>query len=559
MTPQVQGMRLGAETVRLMNLATLACALTLGLLIAGLSVAARRFRIPTPILLLVAGMALASLPGIPTLAVDPHLVLLGLLPPLLYASGVGMSWRGFRDNLRPILLLAIGCVLFTAGAVATVAHYALGMPWAVGFVLGAIVSPPDAVAPMAVMRRMRLPRRLVTILEGESLVNDATALVIFSFALAAVATGAFSPPAAAVQFVVIVAGEIAFGIVVGWSALRLRHAADDPRAEVMLALATPFVAFWPPHALGGSGVVACVVAGLWVSWNGPRQIRPATRLQGYFFWDLVIWCIEALAFLLTGLAVRTAMTAMSQDGWLRALAAACLVSATVIVVRFVWVYPATYLPRALVPSIRSADPYPHWKLPFLVSFAGLRGVVSLVAALSIPLTVGGQPFPDRDLIIFVTFCVIASTLIGLGTSMPAVVRWLGLNRTGEEEAIADKRAEQTVRIEGVDAALAALEARALGGAIEHLAEPIRRRLGDRRAHIAVTSDTSTPDDPVAESGALHLHLIDAERASIARAFAEGRLTDEARRRIERELDLDEARTLHELASASARAPTQSQH
>ena len=231
-------------------------ALGLALLVAGLSVAARRLRVASPILMLLAGAVLAFAPGAPAVTLDPELVLLGLLPPLLYSSGVGMSWRGFRSNLRPILMLAVGCVLFTATAVAALCHYAFGWPWAVGFVLGAIVSPPDAVAPIAVLRRMRMPRRLITVLAGESLVNDATALVAFSFALAAVSSGDFSLAAAALRFVGIVTGEIAFGIFVGWVMLRLRHFAADPRAEVLLALATPFIAFRPPHAAGGSGVVA---------------------------------------------------------------------------------------------------------------------------------------------------------------------------------------------------------------------------------------------------------------------------------------------------------------
>ena len=236
--------------------------LSLGIAVAFLSVAARRLRAAPSILMLLAGVALAFVPGLPTVTLKPDLVLLLLLPPLLYWSGVGMSWRGFCANLRPILLLAIGCVLATATAVAAVAHFALGLSWPVGFMLGAIVSPPDAVAPMALMRHLRLPRRLVTILEGESLVNDATALVIFSFALEALMAGTFSPTVATAKFVIIVVGEIAYGIAVGWLMLRLRHYARDPRAEVLLALVTPFLAFWPPHEVGGSGVIACVTAGL---------------------------------------------------------------------------------------------------------------------------------------------------------------------------------------------------------------------------------------------------------------------------------------------------------
>jgi CPA1 family monovalent cation:H+ antiporter len=523
-------------------------ALLVALLIAGLTVVARLVHVISPILLLVAGAILAFTPGIPQLILDPNLVLLILLPPLLYSSGVGMSWRGFRSNLRPILLLAIGCVLFTAAAVAALGHFVLGMPWAVGFVLGAVVAPPDAVAPMAVMKHIRLPRQLITVLEGESLVNDATALVIFGFALSAVLIGTFSLPAAIGQFLAIILGEIAYGITVGWLILRVRHLAADPLAEVLLALATPFLAFWPPHAAGSSGVVACVATGLYVSWNGQRLIRPATRLQGYFIWGLVTWSIEALVFLLTGLQARAVVSAISGEGWNRALLAGGLVSLTVIVVRFIWVFPATYLPRWLIPA-RRADPFPNWRLPFLVSFSGLRGVVTLAAALSIPFSLDGQAFPDRDILLFTAFSVIAVTLIVLGAALPIVVRLLGLTRAGEQEAAADKRDERRVRLEGIDAVLRELDTLPQG-AQPFARETIRRLHSDRRANLIVTADESNEDDPVAEASRLQLDLIDVERASIARAYADNRLTDEARRRIERELDLDEARIRHALASTS---------
>src|SRR4030095_10008339 len=267
-------------------------ALVLAMLIAALSVAAKKLHAAPPMIMLVAGVGLAFLPGAPEVSLHPDMVLLLLLPPLLSSAGVGMSWRGFRSNLRPILLLAVGCVLLTAACVAAITHYLFGLSWAVGFVLGAIVSPPDSVAPVAILRRMSLPRRLETILEGESLVNDATALVTLGIALCAASTGSFSLGPAAITFLALVVGELAFGVAVGWAMLHLRHIADEPRAEIMLALVTPFIAFWRPNLLGGSGVVACVAAGLYVSWNGRRLIRPATRLQGYFFWDLWVWAIE---------------------------------------------------------------------------------------------------------------------------------------------------------------------------------------------------------------------------------------------------------------------------
>lgn len=513
-----------------MDPAALSLWLVLLLGVAALSVAARRIRMPAPMLMLIAGVAVSFIPGMPAVALEPEAVFMLLLPPILYSSGVNMSWRGFRYNLRPILLLAVGCVAFTAVAVATVAHAVLGMNWTVGLVLGAVVAPPDAVAPMAIARRLGLPQRLITILEGESLVNDASALVLFSFALAAVGGATLTVADAVVQFSAIVAGELIWGIAVGAAMLRLRHLANDPRAELLLALATPFIAFWPPHFVHASGVVACVAAGLYVSWNGRTLIRPDTRLQGFFIWSLVTWVIEALLFLLTGLQARTVIAGLAGDGLERALWAGLIVSLTVIVVRFIWVYPATYLPR-LIPAVRRADPSPNWRVPFIVAFTGLRGVVSLAAALSIPVAINGAAFPERDIVLAATFIVIAVTLLGQGSMLPSVIRWLGLARTGQAEAEAARAEERGVRIEAIDAALASLEREPPAGPA-NVVDYLRRHHAERKTHLgesAVDADT------------LRIDLISAERAAVSRAFVENRLTDEARRRIERELDLELAR------------------
>jgi CPA1 family monovalent cation:H+ antiporter len=526
---------------------SLASGLALLLLIAALSVLAQRMKVSSPLLMLVAGIALAFVPGVPAPTLHPNLIFLGLLPPLLYTSGVNMSWRGFRSNLRPILMLAIGCVIFTASAVAVVGHLLLGLPWVIGFLLGSIVSPPDAVAPTAFMRGLSLPRRLTTILEGESLINDATALVIFGFALSALATGSFSIASASVKFIVIVCGETAFGILVAWAMLHLRDRASDTRAEVLLALATPFIAFWPPRALGGSGVVACVAAGLWVSWNGRRLIRPATRLQGYFIWDLVTWVIEALVFLLTGLQARAVVGRLSGTSWRDAIVASLFVTATVIVVRFTWVYSATYASRLLPGKFRS-DPSRDWQQPFVISYAGLRGVVSLAAALSLPLMIGGYGFPQRDLVLFVTFAVITFTLLGLGTTLAPLVRALGIARIGLVEAISNKRAERAVRLEGVMTVLEALKPIAGRTTPGTALEALCKRHADRRAQLTMTADITTSEDPVSDTGELQLRLLEIERAAITRAYEENRITDEARRRIERELDLEEARERHILAN-----------
>lgn len=349
------------------------------------AVAARRTGAPPSIFLVLVGLGLGFIPGIPRVDLRPDLVLSLLLPPLLYSSGVGMSWRGFKANLRPILLLAVGCVLFTALIVAWFARDVLGLPWGVGFVLGAVVSPPDAVAPMAIARRYALPGRILIILEGEGLVNDATALILFSFALVAVMSGGSIPLLSAVtRFFAVVIGEIGWGIAIGWGALALRRWVAEPRVEIVLALLTPFAAFWVPESLGGSGVLATVVAGLYVSWNGPRFISSATRLQGYFVWDLVVYLIEGVIFLLTGLQAPVIMDHLDPAEWQRVAIAAASVSVTVIVVRFIWVFAATYLPRLLWPPMRKRDPAPPWQSVFIIAFTGIRGVVSLAAVLSIP-------------------------------------------------------------------------------------------------------------------------------------------------------------------------------
>ena len=528
--------------------------LGLMLLVAALSVASCRFQVTRPVLMLMAGVAIAFVPALPALSLDPELVLTLLLPPLLYSSGVNMSWRSFRSYLRPILMLAVGCVVFTAVAVAAVVHYAFGFPWAVGLVLGAIVSPPDAVAPAAVLRSLGVPRRIVAVLEGESLVNDATALVLFSFALAAVASGQVSIGDGVVRFLTIVAGELAWGIVLGWAMLHLRRLAADPRAEVLLALATPFLAFWPPHEAGGSGVIACVACGLYVSWNGRDFISPATRLQGYFIWDLVGWTVEAVLFLLTGLQAQRVLEAIGSGGLGHALVVAGLVSLAVIVVRFVWVFPATYLPH-LLPSVHRREPLPTWRATFLVGYTGLRGVVSLAAALSIPLTAGAVPFPHRDLILFATFVVIAVTLVGQGVPLPALVRRLGLARAGREEAVANRRDEDQARLEALEAMFAALDAARARGVSADVVASVRRQHCDRRRHLSSSADASTPEDPISDVGQLQLELVGVEREAINRAYLANRLTDEARRRIERELDLEEAQVRHVIANAGMRNGT----
>src|SRR6202171_2677752 len=410
--------------------------------LAGPALVARRTNIAPAILLLLAGTALAFVPGMPSLELPPELVLLVVLPPLIYSASVAMSWREFKRNLRPIILLSIGCVIFTACAVATATHLLIGLPWGVGFLLGAIVAPPDVVAPLAIARKLGLPRRILVVLEGEGLANDATALILYRFAVVAISTGAFSLPKATGAFVVIVAGEVLFGAAVGWLSLRMRHRARDPQVEITLSLITPYVAYWVPEHFGGSGVISTVACGLYISWNGPLLISSATRLQGIFFWDLVIYLIEGLLFLLTGFQMRLLFEKSKAFPLDDILFATALVTVMVIIARFAWVFPATYLPRILSRRLRARDPMPSWRTVFVIAFTGVRGAVSLAAALALPFALpDGESFPYRDLILFVSFGVIFITLVGLGLGLPPVVRWLGLAQAARAEHRAEHESE----------------------------------------------------------------------------------------------------------------------
>ena len=508
--------------------------------LAAVAVAAQRLNTAPSILLVVAGIGMALIPGLPQIQLAPELVLLVILPPLIYSAGVSMSWREFRFNLRPITLLAFGCVVFTTCAVAVAAHYLLNFDWAIGFVLGAIVAPPDVVAPLAIARRLALPRRLLVVLEGEGLANDATALILYRFAVAAAVTGTFSLSKAAGTFSLIVVGEILFGIAVGWLSLRLRQWARDPRVEITLSLMTPYLAFWVPAHLGGSGVLATVACGLYVSWNGPRLISSATRLQGIFFWGLLVYLVEGLVFLLTGLEARALLEQAHGFPIRELLVATALTTLIVVAARFIWVYPATYIPRWASASLAKRDPLPPWQSPFTISFTGVRGVVSLAAALAIPFTLdNGQPFPHRTAILFVTFGVIIFTVVGIGLMLPLVVRWIGLTRLGREEHAGEIQSELDARISALDEVEKRLEKFVEERELPDEVITLLRTRNQSRRQI-LPSDLSDGLEQTRQSVALKKELIDAERDFIYQLLREGKITDEARRRIEYELDLEEA-------------------
>ena len=427
-------------------------AVTLALLVAftALLAAAPRLRVPYPILLVLGGLALGFAPGVPEIQIPPQVVLFGILPPLLYSAAFFTSLRDLRANKRPIGLLSTGLVLCTTAGVAWVAHSAVnGLPWSSAFVLGAVVSPTDPLAATSIAQRFGIPRRIVAIVEGEGLVNDGSALVLYKFAVLAVVSGSISMSSATLSFIWTVVGGVGIGLALGWVIRQVRLRLNNPPLEITIALLTGYFTFIPAYLLGASGVLAVVTAGVYVGWYTPQLTTVETRLQGDAVWEILTFLLNGLLFVTVGLSLPAVLDGLGGHITTTLVWQALAVVAAVIVIRFLWVFPATYVPRALSKRIRAADPYPPWQYPALISWTGMRGAVSLAAALAIPLhTDAGVDFPGRDLIIYLTFAVILATLVGQGLTMPMVIRALGL----EDDGVAEREAVKA-RIHAADAAL----------------------------------------------------------------------------------------------------------
>ncbi len=516
--------------------------LALLLLVALLTVTARRIGVPYPILMTLGGLALGLVPGLPRVELAPDIVFLLFLPPLLFAAAFFTSPRELAANARPIGLLAVGLVLATTVIVAVAVHtLASGVPWAVAFALGAIVSPPDAVAATAIAQRLGMPRRLVIILEGESLVNDATALVAYRLAVIAAVSGAFSLGNAAVSFVVVSVGGVAIGLVAGWAIVFVLSRLNDPPVEVLLSLLGPFGAWLPAEALGVSGVLSVVTAGIVVGRAAPRILGSDARVLGSGVWQMVVFTLNGLVFILIGLQLPNILDNLAATRTFWELASwAVIVSVTVIVVRLVWVFPATYLPRWLSPGLRARDPLPPPRSVLVLGWAGMRGVVSLAAALALPLNVnGGAPFPQRDLVIFLTFSVILATLVGQGLTLPWLIRRLGIGDDGSAD-----HEELHAREAALDAALARLDEldSELPGHRE-LLDQLRGRYTHATAHLEHDHESGEIplDQEEVEHAAIRRAVIDAQRLAVIDMRDRGVISDEALRRVERGLDLEELR------------------
>jgi Na+/H+ antiporter len=520
-----------------MNQAEIIC--TLLIVVAALAMLAKRVALPYPVLLVIGGLALGFVPGLPAVQLEPDMVFLLLLPPLLYPAALYTSWRDLRANLSPISLLAIGLVLFTTAFVAMVAHALTGLPWPVAFVLGAVISPTDAVAATAITDRLRVPRRIVSILDGESLVNDATALVAYRFALAAMMSGSFSLSEASVRFVLVALGGTGIGLAAGWLAAHLQRRLDDPPVQITISLLTPFAAYIPAERLQVSGVLAVVAAGLFLGWRAPQILTSRTRLNAYVFWEMMVFLLNGLVFVLIGLQLPRILHTLSGHSLNQLLWHGTLISCAAIAVRIAWVFASTYLLRSMSASLRKRDPYPAWQNVAIVAWTGMRGVVSLAAALALPLTLSdGSPFPGRDYILFITFYVILATLVLQGLSLPVLIRQLGV----VDDGLANVE-ERTARLKANEAALAYL-AEVDSQFPPDIVERLRAEYDDRIRQLEVYAGTGSDrsEGLVAPSyQRLQQDALDVERRTIIQLRDEYVINDEVLRRIQSDIDHAEAR------------------
>ena len=509
--------------------------------IIGVVLMGRRLKIPYPIALVIGGLGISLIPGLPPVRIHPDYVFLLFLPPLLYAAAWFTSWHDFKANLRPILFLAVGLVLFTTAAVGWIVHALIPeIPLAVAFALGAIVSPPDAIAATSVAKRIGLPKRIVTILEGESLVNDATGLVALRFALAAAASGEFSIGKAGLEFIWVAAGGVVLGLVVAFAFERLSRWLKDDLLLITLSLIAPYAAYLPAERLHISGVLAVVSAGLYGGWKAPELLSASVRLSANAVWDLFVFVLNCMVFILIGLQLPEVRAGISHHSPRELFFLGSVICFAVILVRPLWVFPAAWLAR-LNKRVHQHDPLPPWQSMAIVSWCGMRGVVSLAAALALPMTFpDSRPFPERDLVLFLAFCVILATLVLQGLSLPFIVRWLGVKEQHDDQH------ERQTRLKLAHAALARLnqiasQERVHEAALERLTEMYEDRVRHLTDDTAEALGWSEDRHRLVETRRLWREAVSAERRELIRLRREAKVDEELVHRLEREMDLEETR------------------
>lgn len=505
-----------------------------------LAAAARRAGMPAPIALVVAGLLVSFLPGVPDYHLEPHLALLVFVPPLVYSDALESSYLNLRANARPIGLLSVGLVLFTVVAVGVVAHLVIpGMPWTVAFVLGAILAPTDAVAAVSIARRLGLPRRIATILVAESIVNDATGMTAFRLTVAVALGGATTFLQGVAEFLLASCGGVAVGLLLAVPVRRLRLWLSDAVTENAVSLVVPFAAYAVAESCHTSGVLAVLAAGLYLGHHSTGASHEA-RLQERATWKLSTCLLESVVFALIGLQLRPVLSSLHTTDPVALAWYAGAVLATVLLARICWIFPATYLPRRLSARIRERDPSPPWQLPALISWAGIRGVVSLAAAFAVP-----PGMPRRDLLLFLAFTVVLSTLLLQGLTFPVVVRRIGLkeDRQAHHDDLAEALAQDTAARAAwtrVEELVTAGRGTTPGHVVEKLRELAEHRRHTAWERLSVHDRPGSTEPPTAAYRRLRREMLAAERQVFVRLCKEGRINDEVLRRVMHDLDLEEA-------------------
>jgi CPA1 family monovalent cation:H+ antiporter len=500
-----------------------------------------RIRVPYVVMLVLAGIMIGLIPGLPIVTLDPDIVFLVFLPPVLYAAAWSTSWPDFKQSIRPISLLAVGCVLFTTVLVACAAHYLIpGFGWPEAFVLGAIVSPPDAVAATAATKGLKLPKRIITILEGESLVNDATGLIAYRYAIAATASGSFIFWLAGINFFYVAGLGIGLGLAIGYLFLWIHKITpSNATTDTTFTLLTPYAAYLVAEEFHASGVLAVVAAGLFLSPRSSEVFSNRTRLQANAVWDTMIFILNGIIFILIGLQLPMILkNIQSHSSFGTLIFYGLLISAVTILARILWVFPGAFIPRLLSKRIRASEPETNASGVSIVAWAGMRGIVSLAAALALPIMVSDKvAFPNRDLIIFLTFSVIFVTLVLQGMTLRRLIQWLGV-KVGDQQV----REEEGTRYHITSAVIEHIEENYSLGLSEAVLNQIKTKYEIRiqRMRKDQTENRMTREE-IDEFQRIQKELLAREREFILRQRREGKASDEVVRKLEYELDLEEAR------------------
>jgi monovalent cation/hydrogen antiporter len=498
-----------------------------------------KVRIPYPILLVLTGIGIGLIPGLPVVTLHPDVVFLIFLPPVLYAAAWTTSWPDFKKAIRPISLLAVGCVLFTMVIVAIAAHYFIpGFGWVESFVLGAIVSPPDAVAATAATHGLKVPRRIITILEGESLVNDATGLIAYRYAIAA-ASGTFIFWLAGINFFYVAALGIAIGFTMGYLFFWIHKITpNNATTDTAFTLLTPYASYLLAEEIHASGVLAVVTTGLFLSPRSSEIFSNQTRIRANAVWDIVIFLLNGIIFILIGLQLPIILSHIQSHSLTTLISYGAVVSLATIIARMIWVYPGTYLPRWISRGIREEEKETNGRSVAIIAWSGMRGIVSLAAALALPLMVSDKtPFPNRDLIIFLTFCVIFATLVLQGMTLRKLIQWLGVKEDDHHQ-----KEEERVRLLLASSIIEHIEENYSLGVNDTVLAQVKSKYEIRIQRIRKDqSANNLSPEQIEELHKIQRSLVAQERQFILALRKQGKVSDEVVRKIEYELDLEEAR------------------